>query len=148
MRRSILFLILGILGTALLSSAISVYIFHDVDRAHIGHWNEVFAGLCAESILFALMIVGPVWFLTLIGHYLLHLRSHSPRAMLGLLLGIGVTVIQYPWDIAGRKLFPKFADFSLTLYLILAVVFCTIVLLHDNFTQMKLCKVYKSSQSI
>jgi hypothetical protein len=58
--------------------------------------------------------------------------------MLGLMLGIGVTVFQYPWDFAGRRVFPKFADYSLSFYLVVAIALCTIVLLGDNFRQMKL----------
>jgi hypothetical protein len=86
-----LFLVLGILCTALFIAAISVYIFHDVDQDKIGHWTEAFAGLCVESVLFTLIVGGPVWLLTLLGRHLFHLRDYSPRAMLGLFLGIGVT---------------------------------------------------------
>ena len=140
MRRSILFLMLGIFCTAVFGAAISVYIFHDVDHDQIGHWNEAFAGLCAESVLFTLIVGGAVGLLTLLGRHLLHLSGYSPRAMLGLFLGIGVTVFQYPWDLAGRKVLPRFADSSLSFYLILAIVLCTVALLRDNFRQMKLCE--------
>jgi hypothetical protein len=52
--------------------------------------------------------------------------------MLGLFLGVGVTAFQYPWDFAGRKVFPKFVDSSLSIYLAIAIVLCTVVLLRDN----------------
>lgn len=58
MRRAILFLMLGIFGTALFAAALSVYMFHDVDHDKIGHWNEAFAGLCIESALFTLIVGG------------------------------------------------------------------------------------------
>jgi hypothetical protein len=140
MRRPILFFMLGILGTALFCSAISVYIFHDVDQDKIGHWNEAFAGLCSESVLFTLIIGGGVAFLALLGRHLFHLKASSPRAMLGLSLGIGVTLFQYPWEFAARKELPNLADFSLSLYLVLATVLCAIVLVRDNFKQIKLCE--------
>jgi hypothetical protein len=136
---------LGIFCTALLAAAISVYIFHDVDQDKIGHWNEAFAGLCTESVLFTLVVGGGVAVLTLLGRHLFHLKGYSPRAILGLLLGIGVTVFQYPWEFAARKELPKLADSSLSLYLIVAIVLCTIVIVRDNFRQMKLGQAPTSS---
>jgi len=128
----------GVFCTALLSDAISVYIFHDVDKDMIGHWNEAFTGLCAELILFSLIVGGGVALLTWLLRLLLHLKGYSPRSRLALFLGIGVTVLQYLWDFAGRTVFPNLADSSLGLYLIVAIVFSSIVLVRDNFKQMKL----------
>src|SRR5271167_3418117 len=98
MRRSIFLLMLGILCSALLCAAISVYLFHDVDKDKIGHWNEAFAGLCTESVLFTVVVGGGVALLTLLGQHLFHLKGYSPRSKLGVCLGTGVTVLQYPWD--------------------------------------------------
>jgi hypothetical protein len=140
MRRAILFLMLGIFCTALFVDAISVYILHDVDKDQIGHWNEAFIGLCTESLLFTVIVGAGGALLTLLGRHLFRLRGYSPRAKVGLFLGIGVTVIQYPWDLVGRAAFPKLADSSLALYLIVAIVLCSIVIVHDNFRQMKLCQ--------
>jgi hypothetical protein len=138
MRRSILLFMLGMFCTTLLSAAISVYMFHDVDQDKIGHWNEAFAGLCAEGGLFTLIVGGAVGLLTFLGRHLLHLKDYSSRANLSLFLGIVVTLLQYPWDFAGRMAFPKSADFSLSLYMIVAIVLSTIVLLGDNFRQRRL----------
>ena len=138
MRGAISIFMLGIFCTALTSSAISVYIFHDVDKEEIGHWSEAFGGLCIESVLFTLVLGGGVALLTLFGRRLLHLKGHSPRAELSLLLGIGTTVIQYPWDLVGRVALPKLRGYSLTLYLVSAIILCSIVLLRDNFKEMKL----------
>jgi hypothetical protein len=138
---------LGLFCTALFCAAISVYVLHDVDHDKIGHWNEAFAGLCAESVLFTLVISGAVGLLTLLGRHIFHLRGYSPRAMLGLFLGVGVTVAQYPWDFVGRRLLPKLAEFSLSLYLVVAIVLCTIALLRDNFMQMKHYEAPEGSSS-
>jgi hypothetical protein len=138
MRRAILLLVLGIFCTALLAAAISVYVFHDVDKDQIGRWNEAFAGLCIESVLFAGIVGGGVALLAFPGRQLFHLKGCSPRAKLGLFLGIAVPVLQYPWDFVGRVAFPKLANSSLSLYLVLAIVLCSIVLVHDNFRQMRL----------
>ena len=148
MRRSILFLMLGLFCTSLFSAAISVYILHDVDNDKVGHWNEAFAGLCIESVLFALVISGAVGLLTLLGRHIFHLRGCSPRAMLGLFLGIGVTIVQYPWDFFGRRLLPKLAESSLSLYLVVAIVLCTVALLRDNFRQMKQYEALESPSSV
>jgi hypothetical protein len=129
---------LGIFCTALLSAAISVYVFHDVDKDQIGHWNEAFAGLCTECVLFTIVVGGGVALLTSLGRHLFHLKGYSPRAKFGLFLGIGATVLQYPWDFVGRAAFPKLADSSLSLYLIVAIIFCSIAILRDNFRQKKL----------
>jgi hypothetical protein len=139
---------LGIFCTALFSSAISVYIFHDVDHDKIGHWNEAFAGLSTESVLFTLIVSVPVGLLTLLGRLLFHLRRYSPRAMLGLFLGVAVTALQYPWYFVGRKVFPKFADSFLSYYLVVAIVLCTAVLLRDNFRQKKLYEALECSSSV
>jgi len=140
MRRAILLLMLGIFCTSLFSSAISIYVFHDVDNDKISHWNEAFAGLCSESVLFTIVVGGGVALLTVLGRHLFHLKGYSPRSKLVLFLGIGVTVLQYPWDFVGRMAFPKLVDFSLSLYLIVAIVLCSIVIVRDNLKQMKLCR--------
>ena len=147
MWRAILLFMLGILCAALLSDAISVYIFHDVDKDMIGHWNEAFAGLCIEFVLFTLIVGGGVALLTLLGRQLLHLKGYSPRSKLAFFLGIGVTVVQYLWDFAGRAAVPKLADSSLALYLIVAIVLCSIFLVRDNFRQMKLCQASSAADS-
>jgi hypothetical protein len=101
-----------------------------VDQDKIGHWNEAFAGLCTESVLFTLVVGGGVALLTLLGRRLFHLEEYPPRAMLGLL--------QYPWEFAARKELPKLADFSLSFYLVAAILLCTFVIIRDTFRQMKL----------
>ena len=64
MWRAILLLVLGVFCTALFSAAITVYMFHDVDKDMIRHWNEAFAGLCTESVLFTVVVGGGVALLT------------------------------------------------------------------------------------
>jgi len=58
MRRSIFSLTLGIFCAALVVSAISVYLFRDVDQEMRGRWNEAFVQSCGESVLFALIVEG------------------------------------------------------------------------------------------
>ncbi len=119
----------------MLVGAVSVYIFHDVDQDQIGHWNEAFRGLCIEGILFSLIIGTPVWLLTFLGRRLFHLKNYSPREMLALVLGIGVTVAQYPLELVVRGVLPEQTDSFRGLYLIAAIILCTVVLLRDSFRQ-------------
>jgi drug/metabolite transporter (DMT)-like permease len=142
-----LFLMSGIFWAALFVDAFSVYLLRDVDHDQIGHLNAAFAGLCAESIIFALLIGGSVGLFTSVGKRLLHLRGYSPREMLSLFLGVGVTVFQYIWDYIARRAFPKSAGLSLYLYLVIAVVVCTVVLLRNIFRQMKFCGAAQASSS-
>src|SRR2546430_2357046 len=93
MRRAIPLLMVGIFCGALFSAAISVYVFHDVDKDSIGRWNEAFAGLCAESVWFTVVVGGGVALLTWLGRHLFHLKGYPPRSKLGLFLGIGVGVL-------------------------------------------------------
>ncbi len=138
MRQPILLFISGIFSSALLISAISVYILHDVDRDQIGHWNEAFAGLAQESILFALFIGAAVALLTALARKFLKLTRSSPRPVLGAVLGMCIPLIQYPWDYAVRKELPALAQLSLICYLVFATAICTALLVRDNFKQQEL----------
>ncbi len=129
---------LGIFCAAVLSNVVTVYVFHDVDADKIGHWNEAFAGLFIESVLFALIVCGGVAVLTFLGRRLFQLKGFYPRAKLGLYVGIGVAIFQYAWDFAGRTAFPTHGDTGLTLYLILAIIGCSIVFVRDSLMQQRL----------
>jgi hypothetical protein len=131
---------LGIFCTAIFVGAVSVFVFHDVDQDKIGHWNEAFTDLFIEMIVFNLIISSAVWLLALLGRQLFGLRGYSPRARIGLFLGIAATVFQYPFEFLGRRLVPNFAEFFLSTYLVAAIFLCTAVLLRDTFKQRKLRK--------
>jgi hypothetical protein len=111
-------LTLGIFCTAQFLAAISVYVFHDVDKDKIGHWNEAFADLSVELAVFTLIVSGAVWLLALLGRQLFNLRGYSPRASIGLSLGIATAFFQYPFEFAARKLVPNLAESLLTFYLL------------------------------
>jgi len=87
-----------------------------------------------------LIIGGGVALLVFLGRTLFHLKGYPPRLKLVFPLGIGVSILQYPWDFIGRVLFPKLEDFSLSLYLLVAIVVCAIVIIRDSFRQKKLCQ--------
>jgi hypothetical protein len=45
----------GMISTALLTNALSVYVLHDVDRNMIGKWNDAFLQLTFELIILAVI---------------------------------------------------------------------------------------------
>jgi hypothetical protein len=53
-------------------------------------------------------------------------------------LGVGITVLQYPWDFVSRVALPKLADASLSAFLVIAIVLCSIVFVRDASRQVKL----------
>jgi hypothetical protein len=135
MKRPILALTLGILLAALCVDMISVYILHDVDHDLLGHWNEAFMGLCQESIVGSLLIGGVTGLITSLGRAILKPKGGYPRTTFAFLLGVAVSVIQYPWDFATRALSPAFAQTSLLIYLFVAPVVCAFLLLRDSPNQ-------------
>lgn len=138
MRRTILPFMLGVLIAALVAGAVSVYLFHDVDKDQVGHWNEAFAGLCTESVLFTAIVGIGVAILTLVARLLFRLGGYSPRAQLSFFLGVGVSALQYLWDFIGRWVFPKFEDASLYLYLLVAIVLSAVLLVGDTVREKRL----------
>jgi hypothetical protein len=106
---------LGTCNTALFLAAISVYIFHDVDQDRIGHWNAAFVDLSIEVFVLSLILGGAVWLLARAGQRVFGLRGGSPRARIGLSLGIAAAVFQYPFDFLARKLVPSLAQFLLSI---------------------------------
>ncbi|MEI9968664.1 MAG: hypothetical protein WDM87_08600 [Terracidiphilus sp.] len=138
MWRAILLFMLGILCAALFVAAVSVYAFHDVDKEQIGHWNEAFAALCIEGVIFTLIVGGGVALLALLGRYVFHLAGYYPRLKLVFFLGVAVTLLQYLWDFVSRVALPQLADASLSAFLVIAIVLCSTVFVRDAFRQMKL----------
>jgi hypothetical protein len=145
MLRTIFLFMQAVFYTALFVGAISVYLFHDVDKDQIGHWNEAFAGLCGEMFLFTLVIGAGVALLTWIGRLVFHLKGYAPPAKLGLFLGVGVSAFQYLWDFVGRAVAPDFADAFLSAYMIVAIFVCSIVLVRDSFRQRKMSQAQATS---
>ncbi len=135
MRRSIIFLLAGILCAVLIISIVSVYLLRDVDHDQVGHLNAAFAGLFAEGAIFGLIVGGGTGLLTLLGKKLFGLNGAFGRGQRSFLLGVSITVLQYPWDLASRKISPKFADLSLSVYMVVAVVLCTVIFLYGNARQ-------------
>ncbi len=135
MVRSVLLFILGLLSTAVAVAAISVYVFHDVDRDLAGQLNVAFRGLCTESILFALIVGCLAGIFAFVGMYIFRSTKFPPRTALSVALGVGIVLLQYPWEFTVRKASPQNAQAALSTYLIAAVVLSATVLLCDSVRQ-------------
>lgn len=138
MRRSIQFLMAGIYCGVLLTSAASVYLLHDVDRDQVGHLNAAFAGLCYEGIAFTLLIACGVGLLVALAVRVLQLRGYDASVRLSFVVGMTVAIVQYGCDLITRKFAPNFADTSLMLYIITAVLLSSVALVGDSVRQRKI----------
>jgi hypothetical protein len=138
MWRAILLFMLGVFCAALLTGAVSVYVFRDVDKELIGHWNEAFAAQCTEAVLFTLIVGCGVAVLTFLGRLVFHLSGCSPRLKLAFLLGVGIALLQYLLDFVSRAALPKLADASLSAYLIVAIALSSVIIIRDGHRQRKL----------
>jgi hypothetical protein len=112
----------GILLSGVLLSAVSVYIFHDVDKELIGKWNIAFRGLLGELFLFGFFVALGTAVLTQLGRLIGNLRPAVPSPKLGFIVGIGVILAQYPVEYLIRKIALERYGFGLDLYIILSMV--------------------------
>ena len=130
MARTITAFAFGLFCAGLVVALVATFVFHDVDQNQPR--SEAFWGLCFETVLFVFVVAGLTLLLTFIGEHLLRLRGSPPRAKLGFWLGVAVSTVQYPCDLAGRWLAPKLSDTFLLVYLLAAALFSPIVLLWDS----------------
>lgn len=123
---------IGMFAAALITNAAAVYLLHDVDADRIGKWNLAFWELNLEFFIFSLLLTASFFLLTWIGTMMFRLRHVAPNLKLGLVLGIGVMLIQYPAEFSVRKLTPTHsADSFLLGYILLSPICCACIVLVD-----------------
>jgi hypothetical protein len=147
MLRALFLFTLGVFGGAVFTAAISVYLLHDVDKNMAGKWNEAFLGLCFEFFFFALLIGIGVTLLVALVRSILRFNGHDLwgcdfRSRMSLLLGLGVAIIQYPFEFLGRIAIPQFEGAVLSFYMIAAVVLSSAVIVRDSYREMKMRQDY------
>jgi hypothetical protein len=120
---------LGIFAAAIFTNAVAVYLFHDVDADRIGKLNLAYWELTLEFFAFGLVMAIIFLLLTWVGALVFRLRHVPPNPRLSFVLGIVVTVLQYPAEFAVRKLAGDSADAFLLGYLLLGPVCCAAVVL-------------------
>ena len=108
-------------------NAVSVYIFHDVDKELIGKWNIAFRDLLGELLLFGFLVVLVAGALTQLGRLIAKLRPAVPSPKLGFIVGVCVALAQYPVEYITRKIAVEHYSFGLDLYIILSVVIPSVV---------------------
>ena len=124
---------LGIFVAALITNAVGVYLLHDVDADRVGKLNLAYWELTLEFFAFSLVLSLIFFLLTWIGTLVFRLRDVPPSGELGFVLGIAVTLIQYPAEFAVRKLAANSADAFLLGYLLLSPVCCSAIVLLNSY---------------
>jgi hypothetical protein len=118
----------GMMIAVLIVNFISVYLLHDVDKDRVGRWNLAFFELCAEFLLFGLVVTALFLLFLWCGRALFR-TPVSPNYVLAFFMGVLVILLQYPVDLASRVLLPSRADLILTVYPLLSPLFCAGILL-------------------
>jgi len=117
-------------AAAVVTNAVAVYLFHDVDADMIGKWNIAFLGLTLEFFIFGLVLTVSFFLLTWIGTIAFGLRQVALNLKLGLVLGIAVMLVQYPAEFTVRKLSTEHsADSFLLGYILLSPICCAAIIL-------------------
>lgn len=120
------------LAAAILTNAVAVYLFHDVDADRVGKLNLAYRELTLEFLTFALVLAVPFFLLTWIGTVVFGLRDVPSNLNLGFVLGIALILIQYPAEFTLRKLAPEHSDAFLLGYLLLSPVCCAAIILLNS----------------
>jgi hypothetical protein len=122
----------GIFAAAMFANAASVYLLHDVDADLIGKWNLAYWELTLEFLAFSTVVAICFFLATWIGTVAFGLRDVPANLKLGFVLGIVLTLIQYPAEFTVRKLTPAFADAFLLGYLLLSPLCCAAIILLNS----------------
>jgi hypothetical protein len=122
----------GMMITVLPVNVLSVYVFHDVDKDRVGHWNLAFVELCIEFGVFALVATGLFLFFVWFGRVLLRIPTIPSSYVLSFVMGVFVILAQYPIEFVGRIFLPSRQGTVLTLYLLLSPLLCAAVFLRDS----------------
>jgi hypothetical protein len=124
---------LGTFLAAVFTNAVSVYLLHDVDADRVGKLNLAYWELTLEFVAFGLILTVVFFLAAWIGNSVFHLRDVPPNLMLALVLGIAVTVLQYPAEFAIRKLSAEHSAGAFLLgYVLLSPIGCAAIVLFNN----------------
>jgi hypothetical protein len=123
---------LGLFVAAMFTNAIAVYLFHDVDADRIGKLSLAYWELTLEFFVFSLVLTLSFLLVTWIGTTVFRLRNAPLSSTLGLVLGIAVTLIQYPAEFAVRRFATNSADAFLLGYLLVSRICCVAIVLLNS----------------
>lgn len=122
----------ALLLTALFTNAVAVYLLHDVDADRIGQWNLAFRELAQESMYFSVFVAALFFLFTWAGKLLLRLPRVAENSKLAWSLGLGVVLLQYPSELAARKIAGQQADTLLLIYMLLSPICCAAIILRTS----------------
>jgi hypothetical protein len=121
---------LGIFLAASFTNAAAVYLFHDVDADRVGNLNLAYRDLTLEFLVFGFVLTSIFSLLTWVGAVAFRLRDIPPNLKLGFILGMAVTILQYPGEFVVRKLTTEgSADSFLLGYMFLSPICCAVLIL-------------------
>jgi hypothetical protein len=132
MLRLTIWFYVGMLLTALLVNALSVYVFHDVDQEMIGHWNAAYFLLDVEFAIMSFIISGFLLLFISVGRKFFYRHGGPLNIRLGIMLGIGTILFQYAFDMAARSWVPGITMIVLCLYPLLSSAASAIILLRKT----------------
>jgi hypothetical protein len=122
----------GVLVSALFVNALSVYVFHDVDREMIGRWHEAYFQLNIELLFFSLIVTGLLLLFMCLGIKLFRYPVFSQNVRLAFTLGVGTILIQYVYDLAARSWAPEIAQVVTAIYPLLGSAISAIILIRNG----------------
>lgn len=124
---------MGIFAAAMFTNAVAVYLLHDVDVDRIGKWNLAYWELTIEFLAFGLVLAVCFFLVIWIGAVVFGLRDVTLNLRLGFVLGIAVTLIQYPAEFTVRKLMAGHSSGGFLLgYMLLSPVCCAALILLNS----------------
>src|ERR1700691_4432472 len=100
----------GIFVAAMFTNAVAVYLLHDIDADRMGQLNFAYWELTLEFLAYSLLVAVCFFLLTWIGRMVFRLRDARLNPRLGFVLGMAVTLLQYPAELAVRRLSPAYTD--------------------------------------
>lgn len=122
----------GVAVSALPVNALSVYVFHDVDKNRMGQWNRAFGELMVEFLLFSTITALFLLVFLALGRRFIRPSVSEFHPGLSFLLGCGLLVFQYIFDILVRVFIPSMYDLMLGTYLLIGPAFCAAILLRSG----------------
>ena len=123
---------IGIFAASVVTNAAAVYLLHDVDADRMGKLNLAYWELTLEFLAFSLVVAAFFFLATWIGTVAFGLRNVPINLKLGFVLGIALTLIQYPAEFILRKLAPAFSDAFLLGHLLLNPICCAAIVLLNS----------------
>jgi|WetSurMetagenome_2_1015567.scaffolds.fasta_scaffold421420_2 hypothetical protein len=132
MWRAAIWFFSGMILSALPVNALSVYVFHDVDKDMIGQWHVAYVQLNIELLIVSLIASGLLLLFICLGEKLFHHPILSLNIRLAFILGVSTIVLQYVCEMAARLWAPQITTIILAVYPFLSAALAAIMLVRNG----------------